>query len=180
MMFLTVSPLASISPAFPVAAVGDDVVLTCNVNGGPNNIFQWGPNLPNETMSNLTLMNVTVNDAGMYNCAVSNDAGNADAETELFIAPNIITPPEDMFVALSDNVTFTCIAEGAPVPNITWEYDGDGDDSLMINSMVDSTTTISSTLTIEQVMFNSYGIYRCVANSNSSELSANATLYGKI
>ena len=157
-------------------------MLTCKVNGGPNNIFQWGPNLSNETMSTLILTNVTVNDAGIYNCTVSNEAGNADAETELFIAPNIFTPPEDMFVVLSDNVTFTCIAEGAPVPNITWVYEGDGNDSLMINITVNSTTTISSTLTIEQIMFNSYGIYRCVATSNSSEfreVSASATLYGK-
>ena len=176
-------PVATISPALPVADVGSDVVLTCNVNGGPNNVFQWGPNLPNETMSTLTLTNVTVNDAGNYSCAVSNDAGSDEAETELFIAPNIITPPEDMFITLSDNVTFTCVAEGVPVPSIRWEYVGNGNDTLMMNNTNDSTTTVSSTLTIEQIAYDSYGVYRCVAYSNSSEfreVSANATLYGKI
>ena len=193
-MFPVVAPLViDISSDGTIAFIGEDFLFMCNVLGGPNNEFQWTLNsviLPDETMSTLQLTNVAVNDAGVYSCIVSNSAGENSSETELFIAPNIITSPQDMTANATENVTFTCVADGAPVPNITWEYAGiddndtpsTSDDSGNEFSMdtVVSLTTVNSTLTLEASFFN-YGEYRCVATSDPLMLnvSATAVLYGK-
>ena len=50
--------------------------------------------------------------------------GNHTAYTELYIAPNIIKPPQDMFVVVPANITFTFVAESVPLPSIIWAYFG--------------------------------------------------------
>ena len=186
-MSLTVSPVGSISPGNAIAMVGEVFMFMCSVLGGPSNTFQWELNsvpLPNEMMDTLLLTSVTVSDAGIYSCVVTNDAGEDTTESELFVSPNIITSPQDVEVDMGDSVTFTCVAEGAPVPDITWEYVGDGEESS--NSSASSSgqssgsgsflgdisvsmneTTLTSTLTIDPVQYDSYGLYRCVANSSA-------------
>ena len=193
-MFPAVAPLViDISSNGTVAFIGEDFLFMCNVLGGPNNGFQWTLNsviLPDETMSTLQLTNVTVDDAGVYSCTVTNSAGEDSSEIELFIAPNVITSPQDVIANATDNVTFTCVAEGAPVPNITWEYagidDNDtpsiGDDSGSEFSVdtVASLTTVNSTLTLEASFLN-YGEYRCIAISDPLMLNVStaAILSGK-
>ena len=194
-MFPAVAPLViDISSNGTIAFIGEDFLFMCNVLGGPNNEFQWTLNSfiqPNKIMSTLQLSNVAVNDAGVYSCTVTNSAGeDISSETELFIAPNIIASPQDMTANATDNVTFTCVAEGAPVPNITWEYAGiddndtpstsdDSGSEFSVDTVV-SLTTVNSTLTLEASFFN-YGEYRCVATSDPLMLnvSPTAVLYGK-
>ena len=187
-MFPVVAPLViDISSDGTVAFIGEDFLFMCNVLGGPNNEFQWTLNtvfLPTETISTLQLTNVTVDDAGVYSCTVTNSAGEDSSETELFIAPNVITSPQDMTANATDNVTFTCVAEGAPVPNIMWEYAGIDDDDTPSTSddsgsefsvdTVVSLTTVNSNLTLEASFFN-YGEYRCIATSDPLVLNVSAT-----
>ena len=114
-------------PDIAVADVGGEVNLICNVQGGPNNIFVWKKDyglLANETTNTLRLTNVAVSDAGVYECTVSNAAGDGSDSTQLYIAPNIITAPENETASVSESVTFSCVAEGAPVPDIVWKYEG--------------------------------------------------------
>ena len=164
-------------------------MFTCNVMGGPGNVFQWqleSTVLPNETMDTLLLSNVTVSDAGSYSCVVTNDAGEDTAEYVLFIEPNIITSPQNEEVDVAVSVVFTCVAEGVPVPSIAWEYVGDGEGSgdegsggegsgsgqpLVSGSSlgeIDATvngTIVTSTLTLDPVQYDDYGVYHCVATS---------------
>ena len=176
----------------------------CDVDGGPNNTFQWEKDsdiLANETMDTLQLSNVAVSDAGLYQCTVTNAAGNSSDSTQFYVAPNIITAPdENIRVNVSVSVTFTCVAEGFPVPDITWEYDGNsfsgsasgnvsgsgsggsssGQDSIgEVNTTVNG-TMVTSTLTIDPVQYDSFGMYRCVANSSFLMRydSAETTLHG--
>ena len=181
-MFHAVSPVGSISPGNTIAMVGGTFMFMCNVLGGPNNTFQWKLNyhlLPNEMMDTLLLTSVTVSDAGIYSCVVTNDAGEDATESELYVSPNIITSPQDVEVDMGVSVTFTCVAEGAPVPDITWEYVGDGEEgsdsgqvastgsSLGVTDASGNETTLTSTLTIDPVQYDSHGLYRCVANSSA-------------
>ena len=193
---LAVAPEAVIFPPSTVGFVGGYIQFTCDVSGGPNNTFQWGPELPNETMSTLMLVNLTVYDADTYYCTVTNAAGNTTAYTELYIAPNIITPPQDMFAIVPANVTFTCVAEGVPLPFIIWEYFGpNNSDPIILDSSASGDLdsggsgsgdvleyNVTSTLTIDPVTYDSYGEYVCGAFSNSSEftnVSSGAILHGK-
>ena len=187
-MFPAVAPLViNISSDGTIAFIGEDFLFMCNVSGGPNNEFQWTLNsviLPDETMSTLRLTNVAVDDAGVYSCTVTNTAGESSSETELFIAPNIITSPQDITANATDIVMFTCVAEGAPVPNITWEYagiddddtpsSGDGSGSEFSVDTAVSLTTVSSNLTLEASFFN-YGEYSCVVTSDPLMLNVSAT-----
>ena len=114
-------------PDIAVADVGGEVNFICNVQGGPNSIFVWNKDyglLANETTNTLRLTNVAVSDAGVYECTVSNAAGYDSDYTQLYIAPNIITAPENETANVSESVTFSCVAEGAPVPDIVWKYEG--------------------------------------------------------
>ena len=114
-------------PDIAVADIGGEVNFICNVQGGPNNIFVWKKDyglLANETTNTLRLTNVAVSDAGVYECTVSNAAGYDSDYTQLYIAPNIITAPENETANVSESVLFLCVAEGAPVPDIVWKYEG--------------------------------------------------------
>ena len=174
-----------------VVDVGQDFNMTCSVEGGPDNSFEWDKDseiLVDETTDTLFITDVAVSDAGLYTCTVTNAAGNDSDATQLYVAPNIITAPQNIGTDVGNSVNFSCVAEGAPVPSITWEYNGN-DLSLsgsVSNSMTSSigiviTTvneaTVFSTLTIKPVEYDSYGVYRCVANSSRS--SAKAILHGR-
>ena len=68
---------------------GDTAVLECNSQGGPNNTYQWKANrtdIMTETSENLTILDVTAANGGLYTCEVSNFAGNHSASTYLFIS----------------------------------------------------------------------------------------------
>ena len=207
-MFPVVAPLiANISSEGTVAEVGERFELMCSVLGGPNNMFQWLQNdntLQGENMDTLILDNVTVQDAGVYTCRVVNAAGENTSQIEIFVAPNIVTPPQDVLAEDGDeDVRFTCIAEGVPTPSITWDFSSDGSftDMMSSGSGTSSTssftssgsamssgsllpyeittssnaTTVVSILTISTVTFSDYGYYRCVVYSSSLMLTESAT-----
>ena len=123
----TVVPLVHLLPELAIADVEEEFTFVCDVVGGPNNTFQWEKNSEiqlNETRRTLQLTNVAVSDAGLYQCTVTNAAGNTSDSTQLYVAPNIIIGPENITVAnVSVSITFMTVAEGFPVPDITWEYD---------------------------------------------------------
>ena len=204
--------MGSISPDITIADIGVTFMFTCNVMGGPNNVFEWQLNsvtLTNETMDTLLLTNVAISEAGTYTCIITNDAGEETLEAELFIRPNIITSPQDMEVNVNETVSFTCEAEGAPVPDIQWEYVGDGESTPSTNTSsgsgsVSNTSAssgsgsfslgtinvtmnenfVTSILTLDPVMYDDYGLYRCVATSTALMVdliaeSDIATLTGK-
>ena len=169
----------------------------CDVVGGQNNTFQWENNtdiLVNETQSTLNLTSVAVSDAGLYQCTVTNAAGSANDSTQLYVAPNIIIGPDNNTRGnAGDSIAFTCVAEGFPVPDITWEYHESSTSSSghvcsssggeVITKGVDATvngTIVTSTLSLV-VFYRSFGFYCCVANSSflmRSE-SAETTLHGR-
>ena len=191
----TVAPLVVMDPVFPaVAYVGQDFNMTCSVEGGPDNSFQWDKDsdiLVNETTDTLSITDVAVSDAGLYTCTVTNAAGNDSDATQLYVAPNIITAPQNISTDIGASVHFLCVAEGAPVPCISWEYDGNdlslsgsGSGGSMTSSIGETVNeaTVSSTLTINPVEYDSFGVYRCVANSSTlmRYVFAEAVLHGEV
>ena len=57
---------------------GQQLQLTCSLNGGPQLEYTWtfsGDVIPNQNTSTLTIENVTTTDGGDYTCNVTNDAG---------------------------------------------------------------------------------------------------------
>ena len=98
-------------------------------------------------------------------------------------------PPESRAVAVSESVTFVCVATGNRPPIITW-FRQDGlelppNASVMIANETLGNTG-NSTLTIMPVTLNDFTVYSCVANNTVADNiievitrsnTANFTLY---
>jgi len=56
----------------------DSLILNCSAGGGPANMYRWFKNdmlFDNDSVVNITSVEAT--DGGVYECRVSNDAGNS-------------------------------------------------------------------------------------------------------
>ena len=65
----------------------DDLLLTCTVTGGPNNMFYWFKDdvyLDGRTDAILNITDVTADDGGLYECVVNNTAGNSSADITIY------------------------------------------------------------------------------------------------
>ena len=90
----------------------------------------------------------------------------------------IITPPEDLVVAVGENATFTCVASGNSPPDIQWfQTNNSGLIFLDSESETSLNITVSSTLLISNVMENDFGSYFCMARNEFSTARANFTLF---
>ena len=79
------------------------------------------------------------------------------------MAAIITEGPVDTPGMLGGNVTFTCMATGIPLPNITWT---DEDDTMLMGSdMVINTTSIQSTLTLSNLQDEDFDNYTCTATN---------------
>ena len=90
----------------------------------------------------------------------------------------ITNPPQDLIVAESQSVVFTCIATGVPAPTIMWYKS----DIIIANGVTNITlgTTVQSNLTISSSDIDDDGIYMCVASNKigfpSQSVSVNDTV----
>ena len=89
----------------------------------------------------------------------------------------IISPPEDLAVAIGENATFTCVASGNRPPDVQW-FQRSNNSLTSIDSEFETTIndTVSSTLLINNVMENDFGSYFCMASNELSIARANFTL----
>lgn len=184
-MYFTVAPTVSILSANRPDLLyirGSDVVLLCETQGGPENTIQWlnderalteedGVEITdaNNSISMLTVSNISAAEGGAYTCEVTNAAGTSNATTSIFVFPYFTSQPEDVGGVNGTTVTLTCLAQAFPEPVYTW---------LMGNTTV---SMDSEMLEISPLMFGDQGVYSCLVTSgNVSIQSDNATLSGKI
>jgi len=176
----TVSPEGSvvILPETAVVEFGDTVIFNCSVQGGPNITYQWQRNeidLPDETLDDLIIPDVGVEDGGNYTCIVRNAAGSDNSTSMLLVVPAITIQPVDQQVVNGSIASFTCEAESFPDPEYTWEKYNDENGSF--NSI-----TSGSVLQFMPAIFGNEGTYRCIASlpgTNRSVTSRPAVLAGK-
>lgn len=192
-----VSPLGSVMlfpPGLEVYSFEDNVTFYCLSQGGPYNTFSWalnGVTVPFETPF-LHIESVAISDAGEYTCTVSNNAGQGNATTVLFLEPRIVSRPSDIRTRVNDSVRFTCTAEGFPPPTITWECIdceelelGSGISSGIFDVSLShpSTGVVIGTLELLSVSYSDYGQYSCLVNSTVATrnfaIQSTATLSGR-
>ena len=106
------------------------------------------------------------------------------------VPPEIPVPPVNTIVVSGDEVVFNCTAVGDPLPTISWYIRGVGsslpnmvpfdDDGLFDNSyiatMTINTTTMMSSLTINETIPFLAEDYVCVASNSLGNASSTATL----
>ncbi|KHN89165.1 Leucine-rich repeats and immunoglobulin-like domains protein 3 [Toxocara canis] len=117
---------------------GANAKLRCSARGVPPPVVKWqkdgGDSFPaaverrlhvKANDDNLYMVNVTLADAGIYTCHVSNEAGRAQSSAYLTVFDVDFSPRfEEHQVRASSTVFFNCCANIAPPLSIIWYRDG--------------------------------------------------------
>ncbi|XP_072244443.1 hemicentin-1 [Leuresthes tenuis] len=183
-----VSPtiLDSDQPSDVSAPMGEELTLECRANGIPVPHVSWlkdgvtleGSNTHRISVtpdgSTLTLLKLSPEDSGTYNCLAVSPAGQESRIYTLFVLvpPSIsgeTTIPREVQVTQDSIVTLECQAAGNPPPQISWLKNGH---PLLLTPR---TRLLSgdSLLRIAPVQLSDSGVYTCVARSKAglAELS---------
>ena len=78
-----------------------------------------------------------------------------------------------------ENVTFSCISVGEPVPDINWSFNGAVIDEFNGYSIVSrslNTTTIEETLTVNNVVSSDAGTYTCTSSNIIGSVTSSGIL----
>ncbi|CAH0555093.1 unnamed protein product [Brassicogethes aeneus] len=158
--------------------------LPCNVLGNPKPTIHWYKNaIPVnfteerytlEEDNSLVLKKILINDSGMYQCFAKNEAGESSLSTWLKVktaTPLMEVEPKNMTVLDGKDATLGCRAIGAPLPNVTWIYNG-------VNIKTTSRVQILETgdLLVADVKITDAGQYTCRRFNEAGEVKGTAYL----
>uniref|UniRef100_A0A8D0V8T8 Hemicentin-1 n=1 Tax=Sus scrofa TaxID=9823 RepID=A0A8D0V8T8_PIG len=164
----------------------NSVSLTCEASGIPLPSITWlKDGWPLNLSSSLRilsggrtlrLMQTKIEDAGQYTCIVRNAAGE---ERKIF-GLSVLVPPhivgentlEDVKVKEKQNVTLTCEVTGNPMPEITWQKDG----QLLKEDNTHHLMSGGRFLQITNAQVSHTGRYACLASNTAGDKSKSFSL----
>ena len=99
------------------------------------------------------------------------------------VAPRFITVPQSAEEFIGSAVNLSCSADGFPVPDITWLFQGMNFTNGTVN--ITNSTYTESTIVITNLMLSHGGVYSCEIDSSAAIVSSNsdatvAVIGGKI
>jgi len=193
-------PTISVHPKnVSVYLVGNitEISFSCKATGIPKPVIGWLKN--NSTKSNGTviqtgsisvlilLLKEKEKAPGKYSCIATNSIGQAyskEGTLEILTRRSLPIPvpiadqlsfyshPRSITASPGENVVFTCVAEGTPVPKITWLKDGVADVNGKAKSFVGEESS-TSVLMIDSVQDNHSGKYTCRAAAPIGSVTSN-------
>ncbi|NWV14212.1 HMCN1 protein, partial [Ptilonorhynchus violaceus] len=118
--------------------VNVQTTLPCETTGIPRPAISWKKNghlLSVDQNQNtyrllssgsLVIISPTVDDTAVYECSVSNDAGEDQRAVELTVQvpPSIADEATDLLVTKLSPVMVSCTASGVPIPTVHWTKNG--------------------------------------------------------
>ncbi|XP_074490966.1 hemicentin-1 isoform X1 [Sebastes fasciatus] len=133
-----VSPSIADSRTNVTVTVNVQTTLSCEATGIPKPSVSWMKNGrtintdQNQNMyrllssGSLVVIAPTVEDTAVYECVVSNEAGEDSRLINLtvHVPPSIADEPTELVVTRLSPVVIACTASGVPVPTIHWSKDG--------------------------------------------------------
>nr|XP_020637564.1 immunoglobulin superfamily member 10 [Pogona vitticeps] len=168
--------------AFTVLA-NSDAFIPCEVSGNPQPTIQWtkisqgvdAPKLKKENKlevfpnGTLFIQNTSIQDRGQYLCMATNQYGS----DKLLVTLSVVTYPprilgrksKIVIVHSGKPVTMKCVAEGRPIPTISW---------ILANKTYVSESSVGNeavsvqrdgTLVIKKASVFDRGIYTCIAKN---------------
>ncbi|XP_014466304.3 protein sidekick-1 isoform X2 [Alligator mississippiensis] len=172
-----------------LAEVEKTVDILCQAMGVPSPTLVWyKDSIPINKLQNprykvlhnggLQIQGARTDDAGIFQCFASNEAGEIQTHTYLDVTnikPTFIRPPIDTTVTEGMTAVLTCEVSGAPKPAISWKR---GNQILASGSVQIPRFILleSGGLQITPVFLQDAGNYTCYAVNSEGALSAFATL----
>lgn len=127
--------------------------------------------------STLNLHKIQDDDAGHYQCVVTNEFGSAfsnRSKVNVYVFPVFIKKPVDITVKAGQPAKLQCSASGQPLPHLSWHKDGDDFPAARERRMYvlpkDDQFFIASTRNTDE------GVYTCRAENDAGIITANATV----
>jgi Immunoglobulin domain len=171
-----IPPFIILQPTNQTASVGSNATFAVVAGGSAPLGYFWnfsGTNLPGATNSSLTLTNVQLSQAGNYFVLITNSFGSATSSIAVLTVstgatgpPFITVQPNNQYVGVGSNATFSVTAGGSPPLSYQWRFG---------NTNIPGATTTSLLLT--NVQASNAGVYYVVvSNSLGFAISSNAFL----
>ncbi|KAG7473433.1 hypothetical protein MATL_G00095810 [Megalops atlanticus] len=178
-------PVILVGPENLTLTVHQTAILECVATGYPRPIVSWsrldGRPIGVEGIQvlgtgNLMISDVRVQHSGVYVCAANKPGTRVrrTAQGRLVVqAPaEFVQPPQSIARPAGTTAVFTCLAQGEPVPQLTWLKNGQilepgGHVKLRNNN---------STLTIYGISPEDEAIYQCIAENRAGSTQASARL----
>ncbi|XP_067156720.1 hemicentin-1 [Apteryx mantelli] len=167
--------------------VNVQTTLPCETTGIPRPAVSWTKNghlLHVDQNQNtyrllssgsLVIISPTVDDTAVYECSVSNDAGEDQRAVELTVQvpPSIADEATDLLVTKLSPVIISCTASGIPVPSVHWTKNG-----IKLLPRGDGYRILSSgAVEISAAQLDHAGRYTCVARNAAGSAHRHVTLH---
>ncbi|XP_070138921.1 protein sidekick isoform X6 [Drosophila bipectinata] len=166
---------------------GGQVQLPCDVVGEPTPQVRWFRNAESvdahiesgryalSTDNTLVIKKLVLDDAAMFQCLASNEAGENSASTWLRVktsAPVLEQPPQNVTALDGKDATISCRAVGSPNPNITWIYN----ETQLVEISSRVQILESGDLLISNIRPTDAGLYICVRANEAGSVKGEAFL----
>ncbi|XP_043941249.1 hemicentin-1 [Protopterus annectens] len=161
--------------------------LECHATGTPLPLITWLKNGQPVRQGDgvkilssgqkLLILRAQVSDTGRYQCVATNEAGDDEKtfDVAVHVHPSIKSMgPSERSVVIHKPITLQCIANGIPIPTITWLKDGHPVNIAKANIKLESAGRI---LQIIEAVLENAGRYTCVATNAAGEAKQHLLLH---
>ncbi|XP_070509893.1 basement membrane-specific heparan sulfate proteoglycan core protein isoform X10 [Chironomus tepperi] len=161
---------------------GTDFEITCDTTGTPYPTVTWsmsGGHLGSnarQTGNVLRILNINVENSGVYVCLATNNAGSDQVATVIDVErrePPVIElfPKESQKLRVGESTRLSCrTLSGSPHPTVTWVRR----DGQRLSSRI--TEDYPGVITLRDAKLEDAGIYECRASNMAGETSLSTTL----
>ncbi|XP_059503813.1 hemicentin-1 isoform X2 [Stegostoma tigrinum] len=172
-------PVIQTQPSSLDVILNNSIILPCEATGTPTPTITWQKEgisinteggdytvLPN---GGLQITRAAVKDTGTYLCVAQNPTGTALGKIKLRVQvpPVIMAHPKNYIVALDKSVTMLCEAKGYPIPEVTWNKDGQ-----LVTESIRQRILSTGALQIAFVQPRDTGRYTCTASNLAGSSSS--------
>ncbi|KAK2566723.1 Hemicentin-1 [Acropora cervicornis] len=180
-------PVFTERPANKTETEEGRVTFSCRASGNPFPLITWTKlvgSIPSDrrqepSPGSLRIINLQLEDEGIYICTAQNLVGNITAKAFLRIEgyPRITARPSNKVVMENSSVQFHCSTEGDPPPSVEWTTpSGVKLRHQSLPSLGSKKVLMNNSLSITTVTKVDAGRYICTARNKIGSRSAEATL----